>query len=549
MTRKFFLFFYLPQKRQRKQRLSPTCKDRIFLEGVQGGGAWMSRKMRKKRTRVCGLLKRRGWENMCLGLDASDFVLYLPVQIDEMFGNMSRDISQEEIREIIISDMVKKRDSIVPVIGEDTIVYQETGTGKEIPFQEFIFNEFQKKYPRVEVDDATLTSMKERGYYGLSLLSQYYNEQGRFLDDFMDFVSRNASCIKLKGEVFDFLVTFNFPIILTTVCFDIIEKQLKGKIESYNSIWYRLNKENSTLPSRCVYHIFGQAKDGSKWVSDEDLLLTFLLSHNHKEYGATGLTDFLKENEKKLFVLGCNLPNWLFRFLWQPTQTGRNTNMKTKQGYWINKEKPEDSFENFLTKKNFFADEQVKEILVDATKLMQEELKREEKEHNSMIDAEEHFDVFISYASEDRQIASDIFEKLKDLHIIAWFDDRGKGEIAPGDPYWEKIRNGIKHSAHFMSIITGNWREKLTSTSSLKEETYYANNWMKESKMSDGIQLKKNYSIPVIVKGSSHNGVTITDSNIEIIARAGVIPQYLYDGINMITFDGENYSEFEKIEW
>lgn len=462
---------------------------------------------------------------------------------------MSQQISQEEVRRIIISDMVKKRSSIVPIIGEDTIVYKNEETGLDIPFQEFIFNEFQKKYSHVVVDDATLTSMKERGYYGLSLLSQYFNEQGRFLDDFMEFVSRSASRIKLKDEVLDFLVTFNFPIIITTFCFDIIEQQLKGQIESYKSIWYKLNKENSTLPSRCVYHIFGQAKDGSKWVSDEDLLLTFLLSHNHKEYGATGLTDFLKENEKKLFVLGCNLPNWLFRFLWQPTQTGRNSNMKTTQGYWINKEKPEDSFENFLKKKNFSADEQVKEILVDATKLLLEELKREEEERSSMIDVEEHFDVFISYASEDRQIATAIFEALKDLNVKAWFDDRGKGEITPGQKYWERIKNGIKHSAHFMPIITGNWMQKLTNTSSLKDETLKARDWLAEcSKQDSTIQLK-DYSVPVIIKGSSYNGVAITEGYVEQVASFGVLPNTLFYGIDMFSFDEKDYSVFEKIKW
>lgn len=79
--------------------------------------------------------------------------------------------SQEEVRRIIISDMVKKRNSIVPVIGEDTIVYKDEGTGKEIPFQVFILNELQKKYPRVIVDDAALTSMKERGYYMSQILN------------------------------------------------------------------------------------------------------------------------------------------------------------------------------------------------------------------------------------------------------------------------------------------------------------------------------------------------------------------------------------------
>ena len=461
---------------------------------------------------------------------------------------MDQYLSQEEIRGTIISDMVKKRNTIVPIIGDDTIVYRDKDSGKEIPFQEFILQEFQKRYPHVEVSDADIVSMRERGYYGLSLMSQYY--EWRFLDDFMAFVNDNRSCIKLKDEVLEFLVTFNFPIIITTVCFDIIEKQLEGKIEDYKSIWYRLNKENSTLPARCVYHIFGQAKDGAKWVSDEDLLLSFLLSHNHNDCGAKGLTDYLKENEKKLLALGCNLPNWLFRFLWQPTQTGRTANLKTTQGYWINKEKPEDSFENFLKKKNFSADEQVKEILMDATKQLQEELQREAEERNSQIDAEEHFDVFISYASEDRQIATAIFEALKNMNVKAWLDDRGRGEITPGSPYWEKIKNGIKHSAHFMPVITGNWMHKLTNTSSLKDETYLVRDWLAECKKSDStIQLKANYSIPVIIKGASYNGVPITEGYIEQVAGFGVLPNTLFNGIDMISFEGGDYTSFEKIEW
>lgn len=463
---------------------------------------------------------------------------------------MTSNLSQEKTREIIISDMVKKRNTIVPIIGDDAIVYKSPESEVEIPFQEFILNEFRNKFPQVTVDDSVLTSMKERGYYGLSLMSQYYNEQGRFLDDFMDFVRMNASCIKLKEEVLHFLVTFNFPIIITTICFNIIEQQLKGKTEDYKSIWYRLNKENNTLPSRCIYHIFGQAKDGSKWVSDEDLLLTFLLSHNNKEYGATGMTDFLKENEKKLLVLGCNLPNWLFRFLWQPTQTYIASNQKTTQGYWINKEKPEDSFENFLRKKNFSADDQVKEILVNATKLLQEELKQEAEERSSMIDMEEHFDVFISYASEDRQVATTVFEALKNMNVKAWFDDRGKGEITPGSPYWEKIKSGIKHSAHFMPIITGNWMHKQTSTSSLKDETNMIRDRLEECRKSDSIvQLKANYSIPVILKDSSYNGMTITEGYIEQVAGLGVLPTTLFKGIDMISFDEKDFSVFEKIEW
>lgn len=461
---------------------------------------------------------------------------------------MNQQIPQDETRQIIISDMVKKRSTIVPIIGDDVLIYKGK-KAEEVPFQEFLLQEFQKKYPHIEVSDTDLVSMRKRGYYGLSLMSQYYER--RFLDDFMDFVNENRSCIKLKDEVLDFLVTFNFPIIITTVCFDIIEKQLKGKLEGYKSKWYSPNEKNdSRLHLGEVYHIFGQADDGKKWVYDEDMLLTFLIAHNSKDNSATGLIEYLKENEKKLFVLGCNLPNWLFRFLWQPTQNGRTSNMKTTQGYWINKEKPEDSFENFLKKKNFSADEQVKDILVDATKRLQEELKKEAEDRSAEIDAEDHFDVFISYASEDRQIATAIFGALKNMNVKAWFDDRGKGEITPGSPYWEKIRNGIKHSGHFMPIITGNWMAKMTSTSSLKEETLMVKDWLAECRKTDStVQLKSNYSIPVIINGSEYNEVEITNTYIEQFGCMNVLPKSLFFHIDMISFDEKNVSVFEKIEW
>lgn len=457
--------------------------------------------------------------------------------------------SQEEIRKEIINDLVKKRSTIVPIIGDDTIVYQEYEGGAEIPFQEFIVKQFQSKYPHVEVSDTDLHAMKERGYYGLSLLSQYY--PGRFLDNFMNFVSNNADKIKLKREVHDFLVAFNFPVIITTLCFDIIERQLKQEIRDYRPIWYQLNEKNDTLPPRCVYHIFGQARDGVKWVYDEDLLLTFLLSHNSNDCDAKGLIDYLNENknEKKLFVLGCNQPNWLFRFLWQPTQSGRTDNLKTIQGYWIHKDKPEDSFDNFLRQKNFSSDEQVKDILAEATELLRKELESEAQERNRSNSKDEHFDVFISYASEDRDIATAIFEALRKMNVKAWFDDRGKGEIKPGEKYWEMIEYGIKHSAHYMPIITGNWIHKHVNSSSLKEETFKVRDWVNEcQKTGSSVQLKSTYSIPVIVKGAVYNDEPITEGYVEG-ATQWFLPKVLFKGIDMANYDGKEISSLNKIDW
>lgn len=463
---------------------------------------------------------------------------------------MIQNLSQDEIRKIIIKDMVEKRNTIVPIIGDDTIVYKENENSTEIPFQEFIVGEFQKKYSHIPIAEEVLSSMKGRGYYGLSLLSQRYNEGGRFEDDFREIVKNNESRIQLKEEVYNFLIIFNFPIIITTICFDIIERQLKGQVEDYKSIWYRLNDDNRALQTRCVYHILGQAKDGSKWVYDEDWLLKFLLSHNNDVYSASGLTNFLKENGKKLFVLGCNLPNWLFRFLWQPTQKNENSSSKTTQGYWIHKDKPEDSFENFLKNKNFSSDEQVKDILIEATIRLQEELKHDAEQHNSIIEMEEQFDVFISYASEDRLIATRIFETLKNMNVKVWIDVRGISEIKSGDPYWQKIKKGIKHSSHFMPIITGNWIQKMTSTSNLKTETYLVRDWVEECGKEDSTtQLKANYSIPIIIKESTYNGINIDNKYIEQLATMGLLPPTLFNEIKIDSFGENDFTLLEKIEW
>jgi hypothetical protein len=101
-----------------------------------------------------------------------------------------------------------------------------------------------------------------------------------------------------------------------------------------------------------------------------------------------------------------------------------------------------------------------------------------------------------------------------------------------------------------MPIITGNWMHKLTSTSSLKDETNLVRDWLAECKKSDSpMQLKANYSIPVIIKNSSYNGVAITEGYIEQVAGFGVLPNTLFSGIDMISFDEKNVSVFEKIEW
>jgi len=79
---------------------------------------------------------------------------------------MNQYISQEDTRRIIINDMVKKRNSIVPIIGDTVVVYKGKDFSEEIPFQEFILREFQKKYPHVEVPGAVHNPLQTHSVSG-----------------------------------------------------------------------------------------------------------------------------------------------------------------------------------------------------------------------------------------------------------------------------------------------------------------------------------------------------------------------------------------------
>ena len=163
----------------------------------------------------------------------------------------------------------------------------------------------------------------------------------------------------------------------------------------------------------------------------------------------------------------------------------------------------------------------------------------------------EKFDVYISYASEDRLIAESIYKELEKMGVNAWFDRRGDA-ITLGDPYWKAIESGIHRSAHFMSIITENWVAKQLSETSLKRETKFAQKWMFEcSEDNKNICLRENYSIPVVVQGRMYNNVEICSTVIEGFGNIGIIPKELFVGVNMINLDAntKDYSEFEQINW
>lgn len=207
-------------------------------------------------------------------------------------------------------DIYDYRDIIIPVIGNNCFVYNSGS--EEVSLQEFVVDTLTKEK---SLSHDMLSQMKTRGYYGLTLLKKHCfpNKESKFKLEYKRAIDSNKDKIHLNETIKRFLQVYQFPVVVTTSCFKLIESELP----LYKSIGFPSAEGNQVKLDKdrnIVYHIFGLEAPGAKWVTGEEELLNFV--HELHGDGATDLKKYIKADNrmKALFVIGSNLPDWLFRF-------------------------------------------------------------------------------------------------------------------------------------------------------------------------------------------------------------------------------------------
>lgn len=336
------------------------------------------------------------------------------------------------------------KDIIIPVIGNNCFVYNsENG---ETTLQEFLVSTLANGN---NLNPDLINQMKTRGYYGLTLIKKhcFSNKESKFKLEYKRAIENNKDKICLNSTIKKFLQVYNFPVIITTSCFKLIESELPFyKSVSYPSL--NGNQEKLDTMGRTVYHVFGLEAPGAKWVTGEEELLNFV--HELHGDGATDLKKYIKADNKTkaLFVIGSNLPDWLFRFFLYPITDISNNEV----GYFLSSsDNIEDSFMNFLDDISYDYDvnKNLENVLKRATALCPS-LESGATDSNRVPHHKE-YDIFISYASENRELASEIRDTLETGYgLKVWLDQK---QIVDGN-YEKRIINGIENSAYFMPIVT-----------------------------------------------------------------------------------------------
>ena len=246
-----------------------------------------------------------------------------------------------------------------------------------------------------------------------------------------------------------------FPMLLTTSYTPLLERFLKqqGK-QSWKSYAYdktlKADIPSTLLESNVLYYIFGEMGVEGTFVVDEDDLLSFLHFWHDETRRPKELCKYL--SNKYLLVIGCDYPDWLFRFLWYSMNDNFNEKgLKKGQLMISNRKVMEDvELQSFLRRIKAYYDNDIDEFIKELCRRINE-IDPNPSTEQTIPTQEQNIDFFISYASEDYEIANEIATLLRGLGANVWFD---KKKLKPGDPFPDDIKDSIEACKRFVPILS-----------------------------------------------------------------------------------------------
>lgn len=340
---------------------------------------------------------------------------------------------------------------VVPIIGKE--LFQV----RNVPLKEYLLKQICEEYDIDYSEELTSEQIIE-------ILNQ----------DFGDGKGEYCSCLRrickttqipIPDSIAKLISTNRFPVILTTTYVPVLEKylianNLNWNIYSYDKRGKKSDKadlESSDEAARSLYYLFGKIGNKGSFVATEDDLLAFLHFWHNESTRPANLCSYL--SDKFLLVLGCDYPDWLFRFMWYSMNGNFLESPRLGQLVVSNNKVMEDvELQSFLSRiKAYYHNNQAGFIdeICSRWKKYEEENDIPDISSNSNLLANNgnEIDVFISYAREDETEAAKISEILKSLGANVWFDRKA---LNPGDSFPDEIKESIIKCKRFMPILSRN---------------------------------------------------------------------------------------------
>ena len=234
---------------------------------------------------------------------------------------------------------------------------------------------------------------------------------------------------------------------------------------------FRKDAKSDDLPAdfggdkTAVYHVFGRASNTLAYVTTEEELLDFGCLWQNADRRPKRLAGYLRD--KYLMVLGCSFQNWLSRFFLYSLKG---------DALFARDERDGGGRRQVLADEHTRHDEELTlflsrchghvynaggaiEFITELSSRWQDFRGQYEQERQrqstvaAAVSASEFAkgSVFISYASEDGEVARRIQRQLEQAGLDAWLD---KKKLESGDDYKRIIFSNIENSSIFIPVIS-----------------------------------------------------------------------------------------------
>lgn len=362
-------------------------------------------------------------------------------------------MENEKIWDILLDAIDHKR--VVPIIGDEFFYVRVDD--ELVNYKQFILRELVRKFnppKELKPDFNMIADLIKVNNQMQSLMGAFANTTSIYYE--IGEIVRNTPVVcDLCLE--SFIKSFHFPLVLTTSYIPGLENLFGegASIKAYDKTpRMDITVQNT---STTLYYLFGRCSKANKtYMVTEDDLLDYMHFWHNIETRPQYLSEYIRD--KFLLLLGCNYPNWLFRFFWHSI---KNFNLLSGnegvKGVVASSSLDNDrDLTRFLSRIQThaysngiaFMDELKKRNY--ARKTME---KTEVKKDVAINDTDDPCDIFLSYSHRDYDTTAKIAEIFVKFGAKVWFDSTA---LKMSDLYGQVISDKISECKRFVPVLSNN---------------------------------------------------------------------------------------------
>lgn len=398
---------------------------------------------------------------------------------------------------------------VIPIIGDELLQVKDGDA--QVPLYRYIAARLARRLSIAESDlppHATLNEVACHYLSGGGMPEDIYPKIRPILNE-ARFEPPEALMQLARIEKFDLFVTLTFDALMANAL-----DQIRGEGRSVELAYSPKNAQDLPNPREelrrpVVYHLLGKLSSQPDYVITDEDTLEFMHHMQWKQRGAGFLFDALRDNH--LLFIGCNLSDWLARFLIRITKSRplslRRTEMELVVGTHADSDANLVRFLHHFSPRTKIASCSPIEFVaeLEARHRARSGTAAAVTQAPAGGDTEpgpmEEGAIFISYTHDDIAAARRLRDFLEEeAGVDVWLDTR---QLELGDDWDAKIRRNIKNCSFFMPLISAN--------AVRRREGYFRREWAWAGDRAVSFSDDAPFIVPIVVDDTPNDSAGVPD--------------------------------------